>query len=179
MQEFEKNTKSSVEAGVQSGTGHTPPLSYSSSFSNFSVRLSIGELQRQQKLEKYKLPWGNEPVSLSPFPVFVVFWAWGLTSTTTINVVDYQSSTPSPSHNYIGCHPGLHMALCTPPRFSSPHETNNHSPHSPQSQEKKTVNNLGTTLLQPYIPLVTICRGKYSFSLFWSTAYFFSSTMVM
>ena len=168
-----------METGDLSGTGHTPPLSYSSSFSNFSVRLSIGTLKRQQKLEKYKLPWGNEPVSLSPFPVFVVFWAWGLTSTTTINVVDYQSSTPLPL-------PQLHrpsswppQALCTPSRFSSPHETNNHSPHSPQSQEKKTVNNLGTTLLQPCIPLVTICRGKYSFSLFWSTAYFFSSTMVM
>lgn len=34
-------------------------------------------------------------------------------------------------------------------------------------------------LLQPYIPLVTIWRGKYSLTLFWSTAYFFSSTMVM
>ena len=56
LQEFEKNTKSSVETGVQSGTGHTPPLSYSSSFSNFSVRLSLGALKRQQKLEKYKLP---------------------------------------------------------------------------------------------------------------------------
>ena len=108
MQGFEKNTKSSVETEVQSGTGHTPPLSYSSSFSNFSVRLSIGALKRQQKLEKYKLPRGNEPVSLSPFPVFVVFWAWGLTSTTTINVVDYQSSTPLPL-------PQLHRLSSWPP----------------------------------------------------------------
>ena len=149
-------------------------------FFNFSVRLSIGELKRQQKLEKYKLPWGNEPVSLT-LPSFCGVLSLGMGIDLNNNhkrgrlSIVYPPPPPTTTSPVILASTGtLHSS-----RFSSPHETNNHSPHSPQSQEKKTVNNLGTALLQPYIPLVTICRGKYSFSLFWSTAYFFSSTMVM